>query len=1062
MITNITDFEKYFPSVRHDRPQEWHSACPFCQSGEPAVQHNGVTFYGEDRLIWFINNNVFLCRRCRDEGRGRGGKGVFTLLDAAALFGTWVADDVERAIVSSAQKVREEVPLNHMWIDAMVQAAHQRVDRSYWKAFNWPDEVIDRFRLGKGRFMGKDDLHIIPMKLTRIFKANPEDVLGERSDWYIATRGADRPYRSSGSVYNYWWHIVNNVDSDVVLLAEGEKDAISLAYLFPEYNIVTTWGAASWTLEKTRELANRYKELRVYGDNDEAGHALIEAVYEFAKHTSLNVSHIDWDALGDEYIDCDVTDVLARVGAQRARKLLSTLKHKETTIVDIKPIVAVDAIDLAILRDDANPASLYQHVKRYDETSSYNTILLLAAPPGSGKSYSLVKYVKQVARNIVEQRTNDRLRLEMQIDELKTAIQQALITNKKDDLPALIEALESAQHELETFSYAQIAWFGQYRNGYEDLLKNGMDIDLCFNYEARNASNCANYEIVKVMGDNNHDVGQFCSVACPFRQECAKSGYLSQEHKRKLKPVTFFRHDHLTASIVHDYKRLVIIDENPTHIYDGDPIYIDIDDLLPHDPQWSTNIPNESSVYAINAFIRAVRTAMTYNLNADPNANNEDLRADYIVSGAKFLSIVDKVLRSQHETELPQVMNDIDPNILKNDYQPNYYLMRGDYTKKRCAYDLYVTMLDEVAQWAQDPDNTYPSRIHCVAGKLHVYRKPNIQLRRRIPIVVADATAIPALYQGLFEKRVNVYAPDIYNPNAKTIIIKGSDYTKTQLRNEIGDAIRALRQSKNIQIKTTTNEVVNFQEITFDPDRYGSQIVYDAVTFIRQLSKQHNKLLVVTHKDLRELLEHLVPLPNVSFGHYGGLRGSNDFVDHDAALLIGAYRIPYDVMWMKIQAWAKQLNILDTIPRETTRVATYLHGEHRVFYRTFNHPFAAEYVDMIEVGELIQSAERIRPHSTNQEKYVYLLANRPALRYSTHVISKRDWLADVDPSSKQGSVLNYVLAFIDEKYQQHGLIITPKYRDVTKRFHISNTKAKQIFDKAIEIYRKNRLGIDRE
>ena len=1058
MIKSISDFVARFPSVNQKRADEWYSACPFCNHGEPVVEHDNVKFYGTDRLVWFVNSNVFMCRRCAAEERGRGGKGVYTLTDAAAIFGEWVSDELENA-QNKAPK-REEIPLGNLFTTAMVRSAHRRVDRDYWKQFQWTDEVIDRFQLGRGRFMGHDGLHIIPMKITRLFGENR----GEIEDWYIATRGGERPYRSSGSVTSYWWEIVNNPNSRIALLAEGEKDAISLSYLFPEYNVLTTWGASSWTHEKTHVVAQKYGELWVYGDNDEAGHALIEAVYRYARGTPLIVKSIDWTALPAEMDGWDVTDVLAAVGHTQARLLLARVESLQPDAIAHTTEKPSATVDIDALRDPANPQSLYQQVKAYDRGNTSH-VLLLAAPPGAGKSFSLVKYTSEIARELVQMRFVERLELETRLRELEASIKQSLAKRMTDDLHVLTEALHTTRRALEEFSYAEIAWFGQYKNGYDDLLANGMPSDLCYNYEARNEQNCMNFSIASVMGKNNHDVGQFCQLSCPFQEQCRSTGYLSQERKRKLKPITFFRHEHLTSPVAQEYHRMAVIDENPTHIYDNNPVEVRLDDLLPHDPSWSALSYNPTSAESISLLASAVRTAMAYNLNAPPRNADGTLSNMFIISGARFIDMVDKALRA-HETpsDLGTVLMSIDPKMIKTHYQPSYTTHTGDYNKKRCLYDIYVALLDEVGDWAENPTNTYPSRIHCVAGTLVVYRKLKLQLLRRLPVVVADATAITDLYETFFNRPIVEYRPDIYNPNARTVIIKGSDYTKSQMKEELDDVLRALRNTRRHSVARTVDgrEIDLNSLINFSLERYTSKMLHESATVVKHLAARHKNLLVVTHKDFRELLEQIVQLPNVAYGHYGGLRGSNQYVDYESVLLIGAYRVPYDIVWMKIQAWARQAGLRDTIERETHRVSAQLTASDKTLYRTFSHPFANRYVEMVEAGELIQSSERIRPHSTTDQKFVYLMANRPALRYPTEVVSKTNLISQLDPSTKQGSMLNYVLAYIDEKWNAHGVIMTPSYRELAKAFKVSNSKVKLVIDRAIELYKTRQLGISNE
>jgi 5S rRNA maturation endonuclease (ribonuclease M5) len=1012
MIQNITDLERYFPNVQKTRATEWHSPCPFCTTGELTIKNN-VSFYGRDRLIWFLKDNAFVCRQCKEHGRGRNKKGYYSLTEVANFFGESVS-----AINSGVYELqREEVPLRNLWTTAMVEAAHAQVDRPFFYRFGWTDATIDRFKLGKGRFRGASEpLHIIPMRIERIFKSAPDDELGELNEWYIATRGGDRPYRSSGSVFNYWSLLKGCAPTKTVLIAEGEKDAISLTQLFPTFDVVVAWGASSWSAAKTEKLAKAYDEIVVFGDNDEAGAAFNEQIAAQCAHLNVRCAFVSWpEGLPAK---CDVTDILAQHGTDEAARLLQswlTTAHTTTTSAD----VSSDTLSIDVLRDENDERSLYRTAARFLERREPKSLLLLASPPGAGKTYALARLAEHTAQKVLQARAAAREALEVEIAQMRTQLGQLSADDKK--------ALEQMERRLENFSNAEIAWFGRYRSGFDDLLACGISPDLWFNYEARNEDNCRNYTVAAELGQKNHDVGQFCALSCPYRDQCLVDGYLAQDEQRKAKPITFFRHEHLLSSAANVYHALAVVDENACGIYDDNVLTASAEDLLPHAPDWLLTLQDISSGEAVDVFARALRLVVSQH-DGD------------VVSGSALFNKLDAAVRAlSAEYDLTSLVDAVNESVIENYYHPNYVPSQTNVVKKRCLLDIYRAIRDEMPIWTQKPHEDTPSRVHLTSKGLEVYIKPKIQLLRHTPLIVADATALPELYGALFKRSVEVYQPRIFNPNARIIVVRGSDYTKTAMRAQLGDALYSLKRAK-ARAETLLGEALKLDDIV-DPDveRYHSRMLYDARAVIEGLSEQHSDLLVVTHKDFRELLA-LFPWPsNVHLNHYGALRGTNAYEHCDAVLLIGAFRVPYDVLWRKICAWAVQIGDLAPIPRETVLVeTTFPNTDVTTSYRTFAHPFADRFVWMVEAGEMIQSADRIRPHSSHAVKHVYVLANRPALLHTTQVVNRGAFFNTNTLDSKPNTALNYVLEYMERYYEQCQLIVTPTYRDLAEKFKMSN------------------------
>jgi hypothetical protein len=231
-----------------------------------------VEFHGEDRFVWWLGENRFFCRRCKSQGRGRGESGVYTPEDLAARLHV----EISQTLIDAAPAERVEKPLKMLWSDRKVGEAHRRVDRDFWRRYGWDDATINHFRLGRGVVYTDDgEVNTIPMCIQKPFES-PID------GYVIATRaiGQGGKKHTPGSLHSYLWMIERYPDDKTIVVAEGEKDAISVSLL--GWNVATTLvGASVWSNEKTLFLkALGYERILVFGDNDEPGQSLNRMVAE--------------------------------------------------------------------------------------------------------------------------------------------------------------------------------------------------------------------------------------------------------------------------------------------------------------------------------------------------------------------------------------------------------------------------------------------------------------------------------------------------------------------------------------------------------------------------------------------------------------------------------------------------------------------------------------------------------------------------------------------------------------------------------------------------------------
>src|SRR5689334_13738044 len=159
LIQSIDEILDLFPSVTGDSDGELHSGCPFCTEGRRTVK-NGITFRGDDRLIWFTDRKGVSCRQCGTYAP------IEKLLELLSP-GSTLSDTFDREASENVETKKK--PLYECLTESRyVEKLHKKVDRSYWKKFLWTDVTIDRFQLGYGQLYEygswKQPRHIIPFR----------------------------------------------------------------------------------------------------------------------------------------------------------------------------------------------------------------------------------------------------------------------------------------------------------------------------------------------------------------------------------------------------------------------------------------------------------------------------------------------------------------------------------------------------------------------------------------------------------------------------------------------------------------------------------------------------------------------------------------------------------------------------------------------------------------------------------------------------------------------------------------------------------------------------------
>ncbi len=1049
-ITTIDEIVDLFPPGSVDVDEgELHSPCPFCTSGGTRLEYRGIAFYGEDRLIWFSDRAGVSCRKC---GHYSPMQALVDLLAPGSEVST------ELAPTEIVKEITEPVVAT----DEYVQHLHERVDRTYWRKFNWSDETIDHFQLGYGRMYEFGSVqalrHVIPFHPHRIDREYP--------GWAFEGRlpkndrsGEAMNIKTKGMKHGGWfWWIEENPSDSRVAVTEGLKDAIS-AHQLGYRNIMAIFGASVWDAHFAAFLYDKgYERADIFGDNDEAGQVTFNPAVALDLHANgIKPYALQWKDF-EPNDGSDLTDLLTRLDIDGSLKFLEdNLKLSGQTRGKVKDYRTVDpsyeppfptgVTDLQTIRDDL-PLVLREFKTGYavrKKKAKRGVVKVLLPPPGSGKSYALVHFAQEQARAYMAEYDQTMIEALQAVEEAKLAVQQAPDLEELTQAEGMLKRLERA---VENASQAKILFAAPFINGWDDIISQpDFDPALWYNFRARGPETCENHEVANALGEKGYAVAKFCETQCPFAQRCREVGYLKQEKERKAKPITFVRHANLVSdNLLVGYKD-IIIDENFLEVFAE---FVEVDnmlDLVPSRASWTDyNDIDFLQSERIEQFMEAVRKTLVSNMGEGE---------DGMLSGLSYLTELQKNL----DKPLRPFMESLDGTVIR-DYQPvapPVFTEVGE-LPRRVAQPLYNAIMDELEDFSRG--QIYNSRLHQIDGKLFVSGLFPLRIPASKPIIVADGTAFPELYGYLFNRSVEIYSPELYNPEAVIEQLYGSDFTRSSIRKQVGSyTYQRLARSDAIQdeaVPDILGEEVDLSAIPVTEDMFDSDALNRMFSLLLEYAAtpEYEKVLFVTYKPIKAAFEkRLMDLSmqvsdkqeqykalfgKLAFGHYGGLRGTNRYKDYDAVMLAGCPRQPYRQMHMRIQAWARMAKKKDYIPYEIVPKPAPYHGiniyEGYTYY-TFEDAFADQFVKMYEEGEIRQCMDRIRLYSRGK-KHALLLMGRPAVKWVTSVESsrKRTTIAD---ESRGREVLDFI-AEIESLFTK-----LPSVPTLVKKFGISRSTAQR-------------------
>lgn len=1017
IVSTINDLLGLFPENSvSEGPRAYEGPCPYCAAdgsrGQSWVNSTGKHFVGEDRFkIWFENFGTYWCQQCHRSGK------ISELVDFLDP-GSVVTSSIVMTMEPTKLRHRESVLLTEFLVgEDNLDKKHAVVRTEFWKAFGWSDKTIEDLRLGYGAVWDHgtygamtEPRHLFPLRIsdsTQVFDG-----------WiYEGRRTGDsgpKTVKPAGSDKGFFGIHINPGD-DTIVIVEGSKDGGS-AYELGYTSFMVLFGAGKWDAHMAKFLVDQgFTTIILAGDNDESGQKFVKRASEDCHQVSLTPRVIAWAKdLKEGY---DLTDLLVDQGREKARQYVDGNANVKAPQKGF--IANYKLIDPTYNRPDPTQATPVEQVRRElgdvlrDFIANYKlhkrdggAVQVLAAPPGSGKSYSLVQFVQEQAQAWLKKRKADLEQIDEAIAEL-----EALKVQEPEWADKTEEEIIPLRRKKENYSVAKILFASPFINGWDDIINQpGFDPELWFNLQARSPENCEQYGTVSLLGKAGYSVSRYCETGCPVFELCRQRGYQMQDKIRKTRPITFVRHANLVSETLLDEYALIIIDEDFLNTFAGTLTLTDSQDLRPASVTWSDFTISDKQRDDVLALCTALRHA---------------LAEQGTFAGRTFMGLLARYLPfpvSELGSRITQKVIDLfQPNAAPIGFVPTEL-------PSRVLPIIYQAVADELDDYASGAVE-YNTRIRLVDGKLSVSKLFPVEVAASKPIIVADGTASPQLYGALFGRKVLTYAPTLYNEQALIVQVTGTDFTLSAIR-----TIRGERQTDRVTDLLGDDLVVDeMVEATDAP--YGNFQLHEALLSIKTVADmpRHNHILVVGRLRYIDILTDHLPsllkadptyktvMEKCTFAHYQSLRGTNRYKDYDSIILLGCPRISYDLIHAEAQAWARLMGYPQYIKNEIIGVPTPYHGEYLeagYAHPTFADPLARLLVDRQEVGEIRQCVDRIRLYSSKGRKTAYCIMNRPAVLWVTEMAAINKFV--VDPSSKA-----YFMA--KKVRDEHGILPTVQW-----------------------------------
>jgi hypothetical protein len=509
---------------------------------------------------------------------------------------------------------------------------------------------------------------------------------------------------------------------------------------------------------------------------------------------------------------------------------------------------------------------------------------------------------------------------------------------------------------------------------------------------------CAHLQKANAFGEKHYNIVQTVCGVCTVREDCSTKWYLSQFKRLESADILVVRHAHPQMESLKAGRKIHIYDENPTQVV-SEAIKVSADELKLSALRASVENQIDDEIRLIDRFLAGVRAAVSLNTPVKggfQKPENVKLGGHWLIDNVvKVIGHAAIVEALALPLESIASMTKIDGRDLSN-IPPNYL---GDLIGLfRYEYERYY--LKGADRWN--------SRLVPVGNKLFIFPMKAFSSTRDTYVIVLDGTGLPDLYPVAFTdnqgrpRELVQYTTQI-TPSKRTHVAQylGTENTKGVM---LSNHDELAKQRVAVNTITSITGDYQFKNYTFqdtvklaDAIRPSNPALANLFLITHDLIIRHKgSLLIVTYKRLigdkdddssalyRKWLLTSGIIAESNIQNFFGVRGSNQWKDTAAVLVVGTPRMQEMDLLIQAQVWNWQDDTPISTERELTPVPYYYYeGKPKQYnLKGYKDPrVQAIYLHHMQ-SELRQVIDRIRANTVDDDRSIYIATALPC----THAV----------------------------------------------------------------------------
>ena len=466
---------------------------------------------------------------------------------------------------------------------------------------------------------------------------------------------------------------------------------------------------------------------------------------------------------------------------------------------------------------------------------------------------------------------------------------------------------------------------------------------------------------------------------CPFFSEC---GWQAQKRRNLSGEITAFAgsHNYLTLHGPMPQPDVVVIDENSVSSMIG---YIEFgfDRLL----------PTETAGYRGGNLGAAIgyRDTMVKVCNAlrDPSGALASLRSQGITDTAGLGAAV-AYLRAVEEGEFT---GDLSPDMA--DAQILDQLDRHEQSEIRLILKLLVALQEEIGLPRDHAHGVayHPNKPVRINGKTEFQNRVSVHYRKTlsfakdVPVLLLDASGDELIYRQLFSERLENIQSVKCERNMEVVQVRDVTMAKSSLMgvDRYGNALSDKSASKAAQLRGELTNAAN------------------------ALAQKRGPFFAASYKKVVEQMRPALS-DEVLTGHFGNLRGSNEFENCTAGMIIGRHQVPVEVVEADARAlWSddpEPLNLPGHYSKATRGIRMRDGSGVPVEVDVHPDPRVQRVLELYREREAEQGGDRLRAIHNPESKILYVVCNLPLDMTVDRVITKAQLMHEATGAIDNGKV----------------------------------------------------------